>query len=85
MSDEKGIDVEQSSRDEALGSGTESGAEPKLSPGSEVDARGLRQPEILLNMSDEERAALEKRLVRKIDLRLLPMLVVMYILNYIDR
>lgn len=42
-------------------------------------------PMSVARMSDEERAAAEKALVRKIDLRLLPMLVIMYILNYLDR
>ena len=42
-------------------------------------------PEILRHLTVEERAAVERRLVRKIDLRLLPMLVLMYLLNYLDR
>ncbi|KAI1122883.1 major facilitator superfamily domain-containing protein [Nemania abortiva] len=48
-------------------------------------ARGLQPPEIIARLSPEERIALEKRLVRRIDLRLLPMIIIMYILNYIDR
>ncbi|GAP84519.1 putative pantothenate transporter liz1 [Rosellinia necatrix] len=48
-------------------------------------ARGLQPPEIIARLTPEERSALEKRLVRRIDLRLLPMIIVMYILNYIDR
>ncbi|GAB7362469.1 hypothetical protein MBLNU230_g2791t1 [Neophaeotheca triangularis] len=35
--------------------------------------------------SPEERRHREKKLVRKIDLRLLPILFIMYILNYVDR
>lgn len=35
--------------------------------------------------SPEERAEKEKKFLRKIDIRLLPILIVMYILNYIDR
>lgn len=27
----------------------------------------------------------ERKLVRKVDLRILPMLIIMYILNYVDR
>lgn len=42
-------------------------------------------PELLRNLSEEERRLLEKKLVRRIDLRLLPMLVLMYIMNYLDR
>jgi hypothetical protein len=38
-------------------------------------------PMILRDLTLEERVVLEKRLVRKIDIRLLPMLVLMYIMN----
>ncbi|TRX95811.1 hypothetical protein FHL15_003365 [Xylaria flabelliformis] len=48
-------------------------------------ARGLQPPEIIARLTPEERIALEKRLVRRIDWRLLPMIIIMYILNYIDR
>ncbi|ETS74505.1 hypothetical protein PFICI_14371 [Pestalotiopsis fici W106-1] len=41
--------------------------------------------EIVASWSPEERAAREKKLIRKIDLRLLPILILMYIMNYIDR
>lgn len=47
--------------------------------------RGLEPPDILRSLSDEERTAFEKKLRRKIDLRILPMIIIMYILNYIDR
>jgi hypothetical protein len=36
-------------------------------------------------MTPEEIAALEVKVRRKIDFRLLPMIVLMYILNYLDR
>ncbi|KAI0400496.1 major facilitator superfamily domain-containing protein [Xylaria palmicola] len=48
-------------------------------------ARGLQPPDIIARLTPEERIDLEKRLVRKIDWRLLPMIIIMYILNYIDR
>lgn len=47
--------------------------------------RGLQPPEFLLNMSMDERLELEAKLKRKIDLRLMPAIILMYILNYIDR
>lgn len=47
--------------------------------------RGLQPPQFLLNMSMEERLELETKLKRKIDLRLMPAIILMYILNYIDR
>lgn len=42
-------------------------------------------PSFLVGLSTEERQAVEKKLVRKVDIRLLIMMVVMYILNYLDR
>lgn len=42
-------------------------------------------PASLQGMSDEGFHALEKRLVRKIDRRLLPPLIIIYIMNYLDR
>lgn len=57
-----------------------------IDPGAGPDGpRRMVPPEIIGNMTPEHRAAVEKRLKRKIDLRLLPSLIVMYILNYIDR
>lgn len=40
-------------------------------------ARGLQPPEIIARLTPGERIALEKRLVRKIDWRLLPMIIIM--------
>jgi hypothetical protein len=62
-------DIEHSSHDETLA----------------PEGRGLQRPAILEAMTAEERAHLERKLVRKVDLRLLPMIIIMYILNYIDR
>ncbi|KAF2123074.1 major facilitator superfamily domain-containing protein [Lophiotrema nucula] len=44
-----------------------------------------RMPESLRNLSDNEVAALEKKLVRKLDLIILPIIGILYILNYVDR
>lgn len=41
-------------------------------------------PAYVASLSPEERERAEKALVRKIDFRLLPM-IIMYILNYLDR
>lgn len=40
---------------------------------------------LIRGLSMEERQRLELALVRKIDLRLLPMIIIMYIMNYLDR
>jgi len=42
-------------------------------------------PPLVKALSTEERRRLELALVRKIDFRLMPMIVLMYILNYLDR
>lgn len=42
-------------------------------------------PEFIRNLTPEQRAELEKKLKRKIDYRLLPAIIIMYIMNYIDR
>lgn len=48
-------------------------------------SRALEAPELIRNLSPEERVRLEKKLTRKIDFRLLPAVIIMYILNYLDR
>lgn len=48
-----------------------------------IDNGGL--PPLLRDLGPEEIAILEKRLKRKIDWRMMPPLIVMYIMNYLDR
>ncbi|KAK3378575.1 major facilitator superfamily domain-containing protein [Podospora didyma] len=48
-------------------------------------SRGLQPPEFIKNLTPEHRAELEKRLKKKIDARLMPAIIIMYIMNYIDR
>lgn len=47
--------------------------------------REIAPPALVAAMSSELRAEAEKALVRKIDVRLMPMIVLMYIMNYLDR
>ncbi|KAL8767204.1 MAG: hypothetical protein Q9209_006209 [Squamulea sp. 1 TL-2023] len=47
--------------------------------------RRREAPALVRDLTPEERARLEKALVKKIDLRLLPMLILMYLMNYLDR
>lgn len=42
-------------------------------------------PPYVASLSPEERERAERALVRKIDLRLLPMIILIYIMNYLDR
>jgi hypothetical protein len=53
--------------------------------GNTPSRRSLQPPELVARMSPEERIHIEAKLKRKIDLRLMPMIIIMYILNYIDR
>lgn len=46
---------------------------------------GSPKPAILQHLSDEDLKKLEKRLRRKIDMRLLPCMILIYIMNYLDR
>lgn len=59
--------------------------DPSKMPAVKATTHGLNAPEWLRNITMEERLELERKLKRKIDLRLLPAVIVMYILNYIDR
>lgn len=47
--------------------------------------QGIAKPEILQKYTEEEIDEIHKKVTRKVDRRLLPMLVVLYILNYLDR
>ena len=42
-------------------------------------------PDLIRKLTSDERAHLERKLVRKIDICLLPTLILMYIMNYLDR
>lgn len=53
--------------------------------GRSETVRDDRRPESLRDKSQEEIAALNKKLVRKIDTIILPIIGILYILNYIDR
>lgn len=70
----------------------EHGSDRDLSPGktNEKDVgvahvSRIPIPEILQQYTKEERDHMELRLKRKIDFRLMPAIIIMYILNYIDR
>lgn len=45
----------------------------------------LEAPPLVRDLSPADRERLEKKLVRKIDFRLLPAVIIMYIMNYLDR
>lgn len=45
----------------------------------------VKKPQVLEQYSDEEIDEMHKKVTKKVDMRLLPMLVLLYILNYLDR
>lgn len=49
------------------------------------DLKYINLPPLLQHMTQEELRTLDKKTTRKIDLRLMPMLIFIYILNYLDR
>lgn len=49
------------------------------------ESRRFEAPEFIRNWTPEERQHAEKKLKAKIDLRLMPMIILMYIMNYLDR
>ncbi|KAK1148798.1 hypothetical protein N8T08_008683 [Aspergillus melleus] len=51
----------------------------------QVDVASSRMPDSLRDLSDEEIKKLNKKVVRKVDLLVLPTIGILYILNYIDR
>ena len=75
----------RSDGDEKLG--LEHVSDTSLDPTTSTpSARRRREaPPLVRDLSPDERAHLEKLLVAKIDLRLLPMLIIMYLMNYLDR
>lgn len=52
---------------------------------SHPNSLAAEAPELVRNMTPEQRLTAETRLKRKIDMRLLPMIILMYIMNYLDR
>ncbi|TVY21478.1 MFS transporter prlL [Lachnellula arida] len=50
-----------------------------------TSAPAFEPPEYVRNLTPEQRIAVENKLKRKIDMRLMPMIVLMYIMNYLDR
>ena len=54
-------------------------------PTSQTKTKKREPPELVSKLTTEGRAHAETLLTRKIDIRLLPMLILMYIMNYLDR
>jgi hypothetical protein len=85
MSSNKEEDIEMASVGRTASQDAPASSGPDVKAEAGMQPRRLVAPEIIRAMTPEKRAALEKALKRKIDLRLMPTIIVMYILNYIDR
>ena len=57
----------------------------ELGASQTLTGRRREAPPLVRDLSKDERRRLELALVRKIDIRLMPMVILMYILNYLDR
>lgn len=67
---------------------TSSEIEPKAFAAGVEEAKTPQDenmPEILRSYSPEELQAMEKKLLRRIDLRSLPILIILFLLNILDR
>lgn len=49
------------------------------------DVKTVEDLDIEIDIGEADRKQLEKKLLRKIDLRLMPLMMVIYVLNYLDR
>ncbi|GME64920.1 mfs transporter [Neofusicoccum parvum] len=49
------------------------------------DASGPELPPLLQGLAEDEIKTVEKKMIRKVDWRMLPLIILMYILNYLDR
>ncbi|CAI6089327.1 unnamed protein product [Clonostachys chloroleuca] len=72
-----------SAKEEVVGSATHVGDEEIAKPVRNEYL--LPKPESIANMSDEDLGTLRKRMVRKMDMVIMPIMGILYILNYVDR
>uniref|UniRef100_A0A8H7MZ28 Major facilitator superfamily (MFS) profile domain-containing protein n=1 Tax=Bionectria ochroleuca TaxID=29856 RepID=A0A8H7MZ28_BIOOC len=72
-----------SAKEEVVGSATHVGDEEIAKPVRNEYL--LPKPESIANMSDEDLGTLRKKMVRKMDMVIMPIMGILYILNYVDR
>lgn len=79
------IETEYSHGSYGIAAATEDKKDVSYIQDAAVALQQMVPPELVRAMSPEQRQAAEKKLVRKIDIRLLPMLILMYIMNYLGQ
>lgn len=52
---------------------------------TQLELSGFSESLSFQDMTDSERNLMERKMIRKVDVRLLTMTILMYILNYLDR
>ena len=58
----------------------------KANPHEEVTPRAIQNRfDLLRDLTDEEMTALDKRVVRKLDWRMMPMITMMYLMRYVSK
>lgn len=62
-----------------------SDSKPYIGASFSLPSAKRQLPPSVRSLRPDERAQAEKKLVRKIDLRLIPMVIIMYVMNYLDR
>ncbi|TVY46611.1 MFS transporter [Lachnellula occidentalis] len=81
-----GADIESGSDDKAATQHVDNDGKDVQGPKvADVSRPAFEPPEFVRNMTPEQRISIEGKLKRKIDMRLMPMIVLMYIMNYLDR
>ncbi|KAK3309149.1 major facilitator superfamily domain-containing protein [Chaetomium strumarium] len=78
-----GPTLEKTSKGDETGSTDEKAAATTVEDNKRLQRN--QPPEFIRNLAPEERERLEKLLKRKLDYRILPAIIIMYIMNYIDR
>jgi hypothetical protein len=58
---------------------------PSTEPGHAPAKKKLEMPPLVAAMTREQRVEAEAKMRRKVDFRLMPMVIIMYIMNYLDR
>jgi hypothetical protein len=77
--------AEKGSRYDETASADEKPAAAAIEDSGQQQRMTMEPPEFIRGLTPEERHRLETQLKRKVDVRLLPAIIIMYILNYIDR
>lgn len=81
-----GVDIESGSDDKVRVQHVDHGGKDGGVSAIATSSRpAFEPPEYVRNLTPDQRIEVEAKLKRKLDIRLMPMIVLMYIMNYLDR